>query len=52
MLSIDVTKKCLVAEGWSPIFATQQVLLLSHFFSDLKGRSIDNFIVLQMTAYH
>ncbi|XP_023769720.1 V-type proton ATPase subunit a3 [Lactuca sativa] len=25
MLSIDVTKKCLVAEGWSPIFATQQI---------------------------
>lgn len=27
MLSIDVTKKCLVAEGWSPVFATKQVLL-------------------------
>ena len=25
MLSMDVTKKCLVAEGWSPIFATKQV---------------------------
>ncbi|KAI3755585.1 hypothetical protein L1987_55389 [Smallanthus sonchifolius] len=25
MLSIDVTKKCLVAEGWSPIYATQQI---------------------------
>ncbi|XP_071733675.1 V-type proton ATPase subunit a3-like [Rutidosis leptorrhynchoides] len=25
MLSFDVTKKCLVAEGWSPIFATQQI---------------------------
>ncbi|CAK9142062.1 unnamed protein product [Ilex paraguariensis] len=25
MLSIDVTKKCLVAEGWSPIFATKQI---------------------------
>ncbi|KAL6517334.1 V-type proton ATPase subunit a3 [Orobanche minor] len=25
MLSIDVTKKCLVAEGWSPVFATEQV---------------------------
>ncbi|KVI02018.1 ATPase, V0 complex, subunit 116kDa [Cynara cardunculus var. scolymus] len=24
MLSIDVTKKCLVGEGWSPVFATQQ----------------------------
>ena len=26
MLSMDVTKKCLVAEGWSPIFATKQVI--------------------------
>ncbi|OVA20380.1 ATPase [Macleaya cordata] len=25
MLSIDVTKKCLVAEGWSPVFATNQI---------------------------
>ncbi|XP_071736750.1 V-type proton ATPase subunit a3-like [Rutidosis leptorrhynchoides] len=25
MLSFDVTKKCLVAEGWSPVFATQQI---------------------------
>lgn len=25
MLSFDVTKKCLVAEGWSPIFATKQI---------------------------
>ncbi|CAI9769858.1 unnamed protein product [Fraxinus pennsylvanica] len=25
MLSIDVTKKCLVAEGWSPIFARKQI---------------------------
>ncbi|KAL8060353.1 hypothetical protein ABFX02_02G019400 [Erythranthe guttata] len=25
MLSIDVTKKCLVAEGWSPVFAVKQV---------------------------
>lgn len=28
MLSIDVTKKCLVGEGWSPVFATQQVISL------------------------
>lgn len=27
MLSIDVTKKCLVAEGWSPVFATPQVTI-------------------------
>ena len=25
MLSLDVTKKCLVAEGWSPIFANKQI---------------------------
>lgn len=25
MLSVDVTKKCLVAEGWSPVFASVQV---------------------------
>ncbi|CAI9103744.1 OLC1v1002283C2 [Oldenlandia corymbosa var. corymbosa] len=25
MLSFDVTKKCLVAEGWSPIFAAKQI---------------------------
>ncbi|KAG6518872.1 hypothetical protein ZIOFF_022353 [Zingiber officinale] len=25
MLSLDVTKKCLVAEGWCPVFATNQI---------------------------
>nr|GEV49764.1 V-type proton ATPase subunit a2-like [Tanacetum cinerariifolium] len=25
MLSFDVTKKCLVAEGWCPVFATSQI---------------------------
>nr|GEU49004.1 V-type proton ATPase subunit a3-like [Tanacetum cinerariifolium] len=25
MLSFDVTKKCLVAEGWGPVFATSQI---------------------------
>ncbi|KAL6211511.1 hypothetical protein ACLB2K_016735 [Fragaria x ananassa] len=25
MLSLDVTKKCLVGEGWSPIFASKQI---------------------------
>lgn len=25
MLSFDVTKKCLVAEGWCPVIATTQV---------------------------
>lgn len=26
MLSVDVTKKCLVGEGWSPVFASSQVI--------------------------
>lgn len=30
MLSIDVTKKCLVAEGWSPYFATKQIQDVLH----------------------
>ncbi|XP_021849943.1 V-type proton ATPase subunit a3 [Spinacia oleracea] len=30
MLSMDVTKKCLVAEGWCPVFATQQIQDLLH----------------------
>ncbi|XP_077225892.1 V-type proton ATPase subunit a2-like isoform X2 [Tasmannia lanceolata] len=25
MLSLDVTKKCLVGEGWSPVFASKQI---------------------------
>ncbi|OAY52465.1 V-type proton ATPase subunit a3 [Manihot esculenta] len=25
MLSLDVTKKCLVAEGWSPVFGSKQI---------------------------
>ncbi|CAA0397972.1 unnamed protein product [Arabidopsis thaliana] len=25
MLSLDVTKKCLVAEGWSPVFASREI---------------------------
>jgi V-type H+-transporting ATPase subunit a len=31
MLSLDVTKKCLVAEGWSPVFATKQVFVVPVF---------------------
>jgi V-type H+-transporting ATPase subunit a len=27
MLSVDVTKKCLVGEGWSPVFASSQVAI-------------------------
>lgn len=38
MLSLDVTKKCLVAEGWSPVFATKQVCLpsISNVFAYIK----------------
>lgn len=36
MLSFDVTKKCLVAEGWSPVFATQQIK------DSLKQATIDS----------
>lgn len=32
MLSMDVTKKCLVAEGWCPVFASNQVTSLSYIF--------------------
>lgn len=33
MLSLDVTKKCVVAEGWSPVFATSQVSLSNYYFN-------------------
>lgn len=32
MLSVDVTKKCLVGEGWCPVFATNQVCFLCFNF--------------------
>lgn len=32
MLNFDVTKKCLVGEGWCPIFAKTKVLLLRKLF--------------------
>lgn len=31
MLGINVTKKCLLAEGWSPVFATSQVCSFCEF---------------------
>lgn len=32
MLNFDVTKKCLVGEGWCPIYAKTKVLLLCILF--------------------
>lgn len=32
MLNFDVTKKCLVGEGWCPIFSKTKVLLLYTLF--------------------
>ncbi|XP_027356155.1 V-type proton ATPase subunit a3-like isoform X2 [Abrus precatorius] len=43
MLSLDVTKKCLVAEGWSPVFATkmiQDALQLAAFDSNSQVSAI------------
>ncbi|KAK4562604.1 hypothetical protein RGQ29_005201 [Quercus rubra] len=48
MLSLDVTKKCLVAEGWSPVFATkliQDALQRASFDSNSQVGAI--FQVLQ-----
>lgn len=47
MLSIDVTKKCLVAEGWCPVFATNQVLI-SLCFSFPPMGSYLNRLILKM----
>ncbi|KAK7849792.1 v-type proton atpase subunit a3 [Quercus suber] len=48
MLSLDVTRKCLVAEGWSPVFATkliQEALQRASFDSNSQVGAI--FQVLQ-----
>ncbi|KAL6545993.1 V-type proton ATPase subunit a3 [Orobanche gracilis] len=41
MLSIDVTKKCLVAEGWSPVFATEQVQDALHRATQDSNSQVD-----------
>ncbi|XP_073278035.1 V-type proton ATPase subunit a3 [Primulina huaijiensis] len=48
MLSIDVTKKCLVAEGWSPVFASKQIQDALHRATHDSNSQVDAiFQVLQ-----
>ncbi|PON80789.1 ATPase, V0 complex, subunit 116kDa [Parasponia andersonii] len=42
MLSLDVTKKCLVAEGWSPIFATKQAIFFFPIQDALERAAYDS----------
>ncbi|ONK55895.1 uncharacterized protein A4U43_C10F2060 [Asparagus officinalis] len=50
MLSLDVTKKCLVAEGWSPVFATNQIQdALQRSTFDSKSQVGSIFQVLHTT---
>ncbi|KAL4312531.1 hypothetical protein GQ457_01G009450 [Hibiscus cannabinus] len=48
MLSIDVTRKCLVAEGWCPVFATNKIQnVLQHATVDSNSQIGTIFHVLQ-----
>ncbi|KAI4336825.1 hypothetical protein L6164_015305 [Bauhinia variegata] len=48
MLSIDVTKKCLVAEGWCPVIATNQIqLALQRATADSNSQVGAIFQILQ-----
>ncbi|KZV26198.1 V-type proton ATPase subunit a3 [Dorcoceras hygrometricum] len=48
MLSIDVTRKCLVAEGWSPVFASKQIQDALHRATHDSNSQVDAiFQVLQ-----
>jgi V-type H+-transporting ATPase subunit a len=50
MLSVDVTKKCLVGEGWSPVFATTQIQdALQRATLDSKSQVGSIFQVLNTT---
>ncbi|KAJ6800198.1 V-type proton ATPase subunit a2-like [Iris pallida] len=50
MLSLDVTKKCLVAEAWSPVFATNQIQdALQRASFDSKSQVGSIFQVLHTT---
>lgn len=47
MLSLDVTKKCLVAEGWSPVIATKQVFFFHVILSFIRScLSVDLELIL------
>ncbi|KAI9070813.1 hypothetical protein K1719_047220 [Acacia pycnantha] len=49
MLSLDVTEKCLVAEGWSPVYATKQIqdaLDRAAFDSNSQVGAIFKFCIL------
>ncbi|KAF7817610.1 V-type proton ATPase subunit a3-like [Senna tora] len=48
MLSVDVTKKCLIAEGWCPVFATNQIqITLQRATKDSNSQVEAIFQVLQ-----
>jgi vacuolar-type H+-ATPase subunit I/STV1 len=44
MLSLDVTKKCLVAEGWSPVFASREI-------QDALQRAADSFLLCKFLTF-
>lgn len=56
MLNFDVTKKCLVGEGWCPIFAKAKVncyaVLFDLFNLVLSGDLVRQFIVMYFKCSH
>ncbi|KAK4401500.1 V-type proton ATPase subunit a3 [Sesamum angolense] len=49
MLSIDVTKKCLVAEGWSPVFATKEIQDALHRATHVSNSQVDSIFQVLRT---
>ncbi|KAK4437730.1 V-type proton ATPase subunit a3 [Sesamum alatum] len=49
MLSIDVTKKCLVAEGWSPVFATKEIQGALHRATHDSNSQVDSIFQVLRT---